>query len=216
MRIRAVIPSLGERTEQLCFELVKRQVNEVIIVEGYERALAIRRAWELGCEVDILVLLPSDLLVAPNCVSQLISQLGSHDRVIGQCRSKFRGMGTGGVGVYNSKCLPRLLSLSKGNYTNAIRPESEPVMKYLNHSVVQTFSGLHEYELDYKELYVRYIFQMLKHSRKVKSLIPEFKRMAKTDDDYIAILQAIEQKGFSMGKKAPITDFEAVIKKYGL
>ena len=215
MKIKAVIPTLGERTENLCVQLIGRQVDEVQLISGMGRWEAIYESWKAGLDSDILVLLPSDMLVYPGVVSQLIQRLGSLDRVSGKCHSKFRGMGSGGVSVYNTACLPRLMNISKNMYRNSIRPESEPVIRHLKYSVSDIHTGLHEYELDYREIYDRYKYQLIKHTSQVKRNKEQYESMAKTDKDYKAVLQAIENKPFDMGEKESI-DVTQVIKKYKL
>ena len=219
MKIKAVIPTLGERTEGLCAELVGRQVDAVELVRGLARWEAIYESWRLGLDADVLVLLPSDMLVRPGVVQQLVEKLKEHkaDRVSGHCRSKFRGDGSGGISVYDTGCLPRLMRISKTLYRNSIRPESEPVVRHFKYKVFSdVMTGLHEYELDYKEIYDRYIFQKVKHHKQVMRMVPAYQQKAVSDFDYIAVLQALESKDFSMDKKEPITNHTSIIKRYDL
>lgn len=222
MKIKAVIPTLGERTEGLCAELIGRQVDSVELVRGLGRWEAIYESWRLGLDADVLVLLPSDMLVRPGVVQQLIEKLENHkvDRVSGQCVSKFRGPGAGGVGVYNTECLPRLMRISKTLYRNSIRPESDPVVKHLNYVVSTIDTGLHEYELDYREIYDRYLYQKIKHTSIVKRMKPLYQQRARTDADYKAVLAAVNGKPFpdSLQSKQPIADdqYSELIKKLNL
>lgn len=215
MKIIAAIPSLKERTAELCVDLISKQVQEVRVIEGLGRWEAIYKCWEVGLDADILVLLPTDMLVYPGIIDKMISKLGSFDRLSAKCHSKFRGMGSGGVSIYNSRCLPKLMKLSKEKYQDSLRPESNPVVKHLQYYVDSLPTGLHEYELDYKEIYDRYLFQKIKHTGQIKMLRDEFVRLAKFDKDYKAVLQAIDGVKFSMGNKPPL-DKKETIKRYRL
>lgn len=217
MKIIAAIPSLRERTAELCKHLVAKQVNQVVMIEGLGRNDAIRECWKAGVGSDVLVTLASDVLIYPGTVQVLLKQLKNKVRASAICRSKFRNVGRGGLHIYNGRYLQELIDFTdKKEFQDYIRPEAD-TLKHFNHVQLNgPLTGLHEYELDYKEIYDRYCFQTVKHARLIKNLIPNFKKMVDVDDDYKAVWQAINGQPFDMGTKTPINDFEKLIEKYQL
>ena len=216
--IVACVQSMGERSEGLCVELISRQVDKVHVVRGYSRWEAIYRSWELGIGSDIYVSLPCDMLVAPGAVERLADYLDVYDRVSGRCISKFRGNTVGGISVYNPNILPELMRISKEKYKDSLRPESDPIVRHFHYKVTEVMTGYHEYELDYREIYDRYVFQLKKHPavRRMKDKWYKLQVGKNKDLDFRAAYKAVSGKEFNMGEKPPLTDYDRVIKKMRL
>ena len=214
MKTVAVVLSIGERTEAFCNHLISKQVKDVVIVRGLKRAEAYKKSYEIGLEADRLILIASDCLVFPGVVDKLIDGIGDNDRVSGYCFDKFRGRELGGVICYNSKFLPRALDAWDGFKEN-MRPESSLVKAIGKYKIINVDTSLHEYELDYREIYDKYKFTKLKYPAVMK-MIPMFKKMAVNDADYRAVLQALEGQKFSMGVKDKIETYTKLKKQYGL
>ena len=214
MKTLAVILSVGERTEAFCKHLMTLQVKDVKILKGYGRAEAIKKSWEVGLEADRLILIPADCFILPGVVDKLIDSIGDNDRVSGYCYDKFRGRELGGVICYNSKFLPKALEAWSGFKTN-LRPESSLVKAIGKYKIIDVDTALHEYELDYREIYDKYMFTKVKYPA-VLAMIPKFEKRAVEDADYKAVLQALRDQKFSMGKKGKMKTYAQLKKQYDL
>jgi hypothetical protein len=214
MKKVAVILSTGERTEGFCKHLLTQQVKDVVVVKGLNRAEAIREAWKKGLEGDVLIVISADCLIFPGVVDKLVKGLGDNDRVSGWCIDKFRGRELGGVICYNSKFLPKALAEWK-NYKDNMRPESSLVKAVGKYKILDVDTALHEYEMDYREIYDKYAFTKKKYPA-VMSFVNKFEKMAKEDEDYKAVLLALKELPFTMDTKPRMKTFAQLKKQYKL
>lgn len=174
--VTVIIRSVGERTETLCFELLKQQINEenIFIVSDipfvktlektFKKAVSEGRKWTLCID--------SDVLVRPGLVKDIISYAEKQNDDVfviqGMSLDKFINC-TREVG----QRLFRTELLSKGfefmsEAAEDIRPESFVVVNILNQGYKKILEpnlliGVHDFEQSYKDIYRKCFTHTIKH-----------------------------------------------------
>lgn len=205
MRIIAVILSIGERTEELSVELMKKQVSEVKLIRGLPMGEAFLEAYRSGLGYDRMVLTGADCLIKPAMVNVLLNKLEGV-RVSGCCHTPFRGKTPGGIMLYDGARLRECIEVYD---PQQIRPERHVVETIGDHKEIDVVTCLHEYELYYRDLYHKYQLRIKKW--------PHLKaRHFRGGGERKAIRQAILGLPFNMKEREPITNIKRLAKKYKL
>lgn len=170
MKVIAVIRSNGERTRELCSDLVRQQIEaEVLSIAPFTDA--VKRCFEIGIEqkADWLLTIDADVLVFPTAVDSLIELARRVPRQV----FHFQGMiqdrlskkpRPAGHRMYRGSHLERLLPLVEEH----IRVEANLIQKYrktgFSHYGATEVIGKHDYEQWYRDLYRKAAVHSVKHS----------------------------------------------------
>ncbi|HDS05807.1 MAG TPA: hypothetical protein ENN95_02075, partial [Deltaproteobacteria bacterium] len=206
--VTVVIRTVGERTENLCRELVGKQIaqNNIHIVrenpftEAVRETLSIgireNRKWTFAVDADVLIRpgVIRELLDYAEKVSANVFKIGG--KIIDKFLDSPREAGTH---WYRTKLMNHAIGLIP-QPDAAIRPETymRNAMKKKGFTFIKTdiLTGLHDFEQYYRDIYRKCFVQAKKHQSRVLKLLPEWEEKAKTDNDFKVALA-----GFNAGVK---------------
>ncbi len=203
--VTVLVRSIGERTEHLCCELLKKQIsseNIFIISESpfvktlektFEKALEQNRKWTLCID--------SDVFINGNFINEIISFAEMQDEDVfliqGLCFDKFFNQ-TREVGqrLYRTNVLEYCFQFIK-EATLSIRPETYIVdmvrkMGFKKLSVSSICVGVHDYEQSYEDIYRKCFTHTKKHHSHfdMKSVSSFWEKKSYLDNDFLVALQA--------------------------
>lgn len=213
--VTVLVRTVGERTENVCYERLAHQVPPAQIRVIRERPFteALRKTFEIGlrenrkwtCVVD------ADILVTPRIIEKLVAYAETLDErvfsVIGQIIDKFLGgPKEGGIHLYRTKWFPYAIEQVPTPY-EAIRPElfvlNAMKDKGFPFVVTDVVTGLHDYEQYYRDIYRKCFIHAKKHSHKVAGVLPQWQTLAEKDADFKVALAGVKA-GFEHHGKASI------------
>ena len=191
MNAGVLIRSIGERTEQCCYEVVKRQFDgDVQIMRNvYPLYESVRMFAEKAEEmaVDWLVVVDADELPVRGAIKHLLKNAQKKGAfwTQGRTRCKFLGVMTGGIYVYKSS----LLRQSNEFVDNVIRPESvvRDKMKTLGHYSLKlrdVVVSYHAYEQYYRDICRVAYVRGVKMAKSKNKLLPKWINRSHEDYDY--------------------------------
>jgi hypothetical protein len=191
-----VVMSVGERTEALAVELLRRQTDHVEVIRNLPRVEATIKAYEIGLKYNYVVISGADILPFAGVVEKFLKEIRGFNGISGYCDSKFKGYGKGGIRLIKSEVLPKAIEILKNNKT-AVRPDRESVVAMGNYQTIDINTGLHEYEQYYRDIFAKIQFQMTKYPP-IYQKLPMFQVMAVHDDDFLPAVMALRDGAFSM------------------
>ena len=194
--ITVVIRSTGERTKDLCYQLLCKQVPpaNVIVINEYPFRRAAQRSFEIGIELgrpwtlcldaDILLrrnavhILRNWTLAAPNNV--LYVQGTIFDKIFGRPRRA-------GPYFHRTSLLPKLLEYMPAEGMS-LRPDTDAAMQLgaLGYPRLQQnlIIAVHDFEQYYRDIYRKAFVHAHKHVDHMSELEPLWQRLAGQDQDY--------------------------------
>ena len=202
-----VIRSAGERTEQLCRELILEQgicPENISIVRETPFSAALKKAYQLGIERGLkwTLCIDADVLLRPGAVEKMTSLAEHQDKKVieieGFVLDKFAsGPRTGGIHLYRTSVLSKALEYIPPEGED-IRPESY-TLKALAEvgykwKVVPYLVGIHDFEQYYKDIFRKCFVHAHKHLDLAKLYLSIWREEANSDMDYAAAL-----RGFASG-----------------
>lgn len=202
-----VIRSVGERTEQLCRELILAQgvvPANVVIVREAPFSAAMRKSFEIGLERDLswTFCVDADLLLRPKSIETML-QLAEEQpenvcEIQGYILDKFfGGPRQGGVHLYRTSLLPKVIDSIPAEGVN-VRPEFHTLqaMEALGHPWVSVpyLVGLHDFEQYYQDIFRKCFVQAHKHQYFTDLFLSIWRDGAECDRDYRVAL-----KGYAKG-----------------
>lgn len=206
--VTVIIRSVGERTTDLCRELIISQgVNEnnltVVSVSPFSEAL--RKCYEIGIKKGRkwTLCVDADVLSSSISIKSLVDKAGDASDNVFEiqplvCDWLFGGIRTAGVHLYRTSLLNKALDLVPRS-EESLRPENYVLkkMKLLGfpYIVCDVLFGLHDFEQSYLDIYRKCYLQGKKHV-KFTALLFGYWQANITKDFDCAIL------GFSDGLKA--------------
>ena len=230
-KIKIVVRACGERTEQKCIELAKRQ-GQVKIIRAVPFGESIRKTYLYGLTLTQkwLPVIDADVLLFDNTIKKAIAQLNAiktkeifcldgktKDKIMLQKRRA-------GIHIYRTVLLKKALKFIDNNH---IKPESH-IRRSMSKLGYPTYTGkiifgLHDYEQYYFDLWRKAICQTQKLAGKIrrkKGLKIQWNRLKRIDKDYLVIMKA-HLYGKKFCKKITIDrriDFDAEkhIKRLGI
>ena len=214
-KVTIIIRSVGERTEQLCRELILAQgiaPANVVIVHEAPFSAAMRKSFEIGIERGLpwTFCVDADVLLRPGSVETMVSlaeeQAENVCEIQGYILDKFfGGPRHGGVHLYRTALLPKVIDCIPAEGVN-VRPERHTLyaMKAQGHPWVSVpyLVGLHDFEQYYRDIFRKCFVQAHKHLYRAELLITFWRDLAMQEMDYAVALQ-----GFARG----VTHYDAVL-----
>jgi hypothetical protein len=164
-----VVRSNGERTKDLCVELLRQEGLEPHVLSVQPFSEAVRQCFQIGIEsgAEWLLTADADVLTIPGAVEKLLAHTKPDlFHVQGRIRCKlYMGLRDGGHRLYRVDALPEALE----HLTDAVRVESNcrnhMVLKGHKHRKVDVVCGLHDYEQWYRDIYRKAAAHRKKHGQ---------------------------------------------------
>lgn len=201
-----VIRSVGERTEQLCFELIKAQgvdSQNIVIVNEKPFSLALKKSYEIGIKSkkSWLFCIDADVLIKSDSIKKLMD-LALHQpkrifEIQGYIFDKFFGcIRTGGIHLYRTKFLHLALSILSENKVNN-RPEAT-TLKLMQKSgypyvIVPSVVGLHDFEQDPFDIFRTMFVYSHKHASVLIELVDYWRKQSSKDSDFEVALAGLTE-----------------------
>jgi len=203
--VSIVIRSLGERTENICYESVYKQVAEGVKIEvvknekPFSSALkkSLVTAIDIGAKWTCIV--DADLVLLNGAVKSLLEHAESSTedvfRLNPKTYDKFLGFPTfGGPHLYKTKHLEKALHHIPTDETST-RPETKMCRAMLETGLtllnINDVVAVHDYEQFYKDIYRKYVFRSVKMYSIVRYLLNRFYIMSFFDTDFNVALQGV-------------------------
>lgn len=203
-KLIVVIRSAGERTEQLCKNLLLRVVNEaqIVVIREVPFEGALRKSFQIGLTSGAkwLLVIDADLLVLPESVEQIVSEADSEPEetfhLQGIIYDKFfLDYRKAGPRLYRVKSLNTVMNMIPAD-GKEIRPEFHTIKSmelegYKSKSSEVVF-GVHDYEQFYFDIYRKCVVHTFKHKSEIDLLVKKW--VSRIDDlDYkIALVACLE------------------------
>lgn len=203
--VTIVIRSVSERTEDICYSLVKKQIAEEnihiihqtpsteAIRKRFEIAIQQKRKWTLGIDADILIkpgLINEIITLAEQAPADTFELEGwAIDKYLESPREL-------GPQLFRTALLPEAMQfIPKPN--EAIRPDTHIInqMTKLGYKQVRldTIIGLHDFEQSYKDIYRKSFIYAKKFYHQASQVLQHWQELAQTDDDFkVAIVGFLE------------------------
>ncbi|NDV00064.1 glycosyltransferase family 2 protein [Pseudoroseicyclus tamaricis] len=199
-----VIRAAGERTEDLCRELVRAELPDaqIALIREVPFAAAVRRAFELGVAAgrDWTLCLDADVLLRPGALAELLAAARAQpentfgvcgrvaDPLLGQWR-------VAGQHLYRTKWLGKALEEVRFDPEQR-RPEShvKRQMKGRGHdwADVDVAMGLHDAEQSFADIFRKVVVHTRKHDRFMGYARRYWERLGGGDADLRVALWALE------------------------
>jgi hypothetical protein len=202
--VLAVIRSSGERTTNLCKQLLARQIPEknIVVIRESPFRKAVIRTFECGLEYGLpwTFALDADTLILENALhSMLVAIENSEENVFevqGQVMDKlFACARAAGQHIYRTSLFEKALKLIPPDSVS-MRPETYTLGMMANQGQpwIQNdlLLGLHDFEQYYRDIYRKAFQHAKKHRRSIKYLKTLWKRLGGNDPDYLVALMGLE------------------------
>ena len=206
--VTGIIRSVGERTERVCFELLKKQIPESNIQFVREKPFneAVRKTFEVGIQENRkwTYAIDADLLIKPGVIKELFYFAETTDeqvfKITGKIIDKFiESPREGGIHLYRTAHMEHALNKIPDPYEST-RPESfvRNEMNKIGFISVTTeiITGLHDFEQYYHDIYRKCFIHSKKHHVRVMKVLPAWEQLAINDHDYLIAIN-----GFNAGCK---------------
>jgi hypothetical protein len=194
--ITAVIRSAGERTKELCYQILCAQMPppNIIIINEQPFTKALQRSFEIGIELgrQWTLCIDADMLLRQNGVKTLLGWAeganGMTFQVQGNLLDKMLcGPRKAGPRLYRSSLLrPALKCISLDGMS--VRPEAfvADQMTSLGYPSIHNnlTIGLHDFEQYYRDVYRKAVLHAHKHSAHLQYAGPLWHCLASRDSDY--------------------------------
>lgn len=207
--ITIIIRSVGERTEDLCYRLINKQISSknIHIVNEKPFTNAIEKTFDIGIEKNRkwTLVIDADVLIKPKIIEEMFKEAESKDNKIfgisGKIIDKFlcASPRLAGNHLYRTKYLEEAKKFIPSP-NKAIRPETYTKEKMESKKrlweSVPIVVGFHDYEQYYKDIYRKCFTHSKKFSANVSEILAHWKKESKEDEDFRVALMA-----FKDGKK---------------
>jgi len=223
--LTVVIRSIGERTENKCYQLIEKQISKrnIFIVRKTPFTESIKESFKIAIEEKRkwLLCIDADILVRENVINDLLEIAEKEDSktfvMKGNILDKFiDSPRNAGNHLYKTKYLKEAITeipLSK----DAIRPESAMIEKMENrgykHKKWDIFVGIHDFEQYYEDIYRKLFVHGKKHFNRIidGKILEGWKVFSEIDLDYLVAIEGFKD-GHRFKKNVEI-DSNAVFMK---
>jgi len=202
-----IIRSAGERTEQLCKQLIIEQgvsPENLSSVREAPFSAALKKSFEVGIGHGLKWTLcnDADVLLRPGAVEAMVSFAEQQDEKVCEIQGFildkfFGGPRNGGVHLYRTSLLPKALGKLPPEESN-IRPEFQTLkaMAAIGYPfrIVPFLVGIHDFEQYYADIFRKCFIQAHKHLELTEFFLSIWREKATSDIDYVVALH-----GFSSG-----------------
>lgn len=206
-KVTVIIRSVGERTEQLCHELILAQgvpKENVFIIHKSPFSAALRESFSIGIKRDLPWTLcnDADVLLRQGSISQLIQIAKTQKKNICEIQGYvldkfFGGPRGGGPHLYRTALLPKLIE-HVPHAGHDIRPETYALEKMRSEGFpwkkVKYLTGLHDFEQYYRDIFRKCFVYAHKHQHLTDLFLGVWRTNAEIDRDF-----QIALKGFAAG-----------------
>ncbi len=194
--VTVIIRSAGERTKDLCYQLLCQQVPREVIMVLDERPFtrALQRSFEIGIELGRpwTLCVDADTLVRRNFVENLLRwiRIAEHTtfKVQGDLFDKLLGIPRkAGHAHYRTTLLPKALDFIPVDCVSQ-RPETfvrDQMSSFGYPSLYKKRTiGLHDFEQYHRDIYRKSFVHAHKHAYRIPQLEPRWRQWADQDPDY--------------------------------
>jgi len=196
--ITAIIRSVGERTENLCYELARKQIDEenIHIIRETPFSEAVRKTFEVGIRENRkwTLVLDADVLVRAGVVEDLVGYAENMEdnvfEIEGKIIDKFLfslNPREGGIHFYRTTYMTEALQYIP-KPQDAIRPEFlvKNAMQAQGRPwrVIDLVVGVHDFEQFYRDIYRKCFIQAKKHFVYVEKMLPQWVELSENDPDF--------------------------------
>jgi len=202
-----VVRSVGERTEDICVELIKLQQQpdeKITIIREPTHAKAIERTFAIGLKgmSDWVVAVDADVLLLPGSATQIRKELVSCKENVFVVNSavydKIYSMKRwAGVHVYRRAMLEELYDVFREikNKPN-LKIETAAIKELQKKNKQPLFSkiivGTHDFKQFYKDIYRKAYLNTIRNPGNIKRAKNNWSRKSSFDADYLVMLKAME------------------------
>lgn len=204
--VTVIIRSIGERTENLCYKYVLREVSKEnvflinerpfreAVIKGFRIGLNRGTKWTLAIDADIIL--------KENAISEMIAKFETLSEkyflyqgcVFDKFYNNFR---SGGPHLYRTELLKELINFVPED-GESLRPESDSFYGLINKGYHyyndNKLFGLHDFEQSYFDIYRKFFLHAKKHKSSIPVFLNKFKKKITLDNDY-----QIANRGISDG-----------------
>jgi hypothetical protein len=200
-----VIRSAGERTLEVCYNLIVSQCGcsiEIVKERPFESAL--RRSYEIGIQQNSAwtMTVDADVMLRKGAVRALLAAAEAMPRRYFQLQGRIHDKITGlyrraGLRIYRTSLLAKAVKMipSPGD---EIRPEQFVTdrMQELNYPArnIGYVAGLHDYEQYYRDLYRKAFVHAHKYRDLVSIIIQRCDELKRDDRDFLIILRGLQDE----------------------
>jgi hypothetical protein len=194
--VTVIIRSAGERTSDLCRELVCEQVpsENVVVISEFPFREAARRSFEIGIELGRpwTLCLDADILLRRNAVRTLRNwALDAGDRALyiqGSILDKIFGRPRRAGPYFHKTSLLSLMLEHIPAEGVSLRPDTDAAMRLATlgytHPLHDVVIAVHDFEQYYRDIYRKAFVHSHKHLEYMPSLELMWQRLAGQDPDY--------------------------------
>lgn len=204
LSIVAVIRSSGERTEDVCRDIVASQIGErnTYLIKEKPFSAAVRKTYEIGIasKKKWTLAVDADILLCENAILKLVSNAESLDKKIKEKLFVYQGnfvckifgkLRHVGCHLYQTKHLKRCMDFLDET-ASSVRPESANYYKMVDvgyyHYIDNNIYGLHAYEQSFEACFRNGFFQAKKHKENASKFIMNWEEKLNIDLDYQAFI----------------------------
>jgi hypothetical protein len=206
-RASIIIRSSGERTGQLCKQLILEQgvpAENLVVLKEAPFSTALKRSFETGIERGLKWTLcnDADVLLRPGAVETMLNLAEQQDEQVcevqGFILDKFiGGPRNGGVHLYRTSLLPKALENIPLEGSN-VRPEFQTLQGMAAigypYKTIPFLVGIHDFEQYYLDIFRKCFIHAHKHLDLAEVFLSFWREKASSDMDYVVALH-----GFASG-----------------
>ena len=202
--VLAIIRSTGERTTELCGQLVYEEIpkDNVVIIREAPFTNALRKTFELGIERELpwTLAIDADVLIRAGAIRGLLQIAGQADDNVFEIQEQvldkfFLTFRPAGNHLYRTYLLPQAIECIPHEKESG-RPETTMIrkMELQGHPWVQNdiIFGLHDYKQYFRDIYRKGFQHGKKHKKYIPYLEPLWQRLGKEDPDYRVALRGLK------------------------
>lgn len=206
-RASIIIRSSGERTGQLCKQLVLEQgvpPENLVVLKEAPFSVALKKSFETGIERGLKWTLcnDADVLLRPGAVETMLNLAQQQDEQVceiqGFILDKFiGGPRNGGMHLYRTSLLPKALEKIPPEESN-VRPEFQTLQGLAAigypYKTIPFLVGIHDFEQYYLDIFRKCFIHAHKHLDLAEVFLSFWREKAGSDMDYVVALH-----GFASG-----------------
>ena len=206
-KLEYVIRTVGERTEEVCIELVKRQKEQdesLHVIRENTHAKAVDKTLSIGidCQSEWLVAIDADMLIIPGALATIRSEIRTstdntaiiHPAVV----DKLYRMKRWGLTVYRVSILEQLYKefqiIRKKQHLKIEGAAIKTISETYGRDVIfsKSVTAIHDFYQYYKDLYRKAYLNALRNPGFNSGASRHWKKLASSDQDYRVMFRAMQ------------------------
>lgn len=194
--VTVIIRTVGERTEQACYDIIAQQVHQEQIFKVSEVPFSktLKKSLELGIKEGRkwTLCIDADVLLKDEAVKDLLKVAEDQDEAVieiqaGVLDKFFLSPRPAGNHLYRTKYLDKALVVLE-NTNSDIRPEHTMLLELKKYGYewinIEMVVGVHDYEQDNVDIFRKCMIQAHKHDYHVQKLYERWRDLKNTDQDF--------------------------------